>query len=288
MAGLTSYERNVVRRASVGDMLVRTAARVPEKVAFKFRDKTFTYREFNDVVNRCAYGLMKLGVEKGDRAAIFSHNCHHFVIYWWALMKIGAIITPLNFMLKSEEIRYIIDHSESKVFIVEDGLINNIGDVKDELSGVKAFGYIKLGDAEIPEGWMNMEDLWQDDYPASEPEVEIMADDPATLLYTSGTEAAPKGVLNSHLNYYTLIISALFDLRIGADASIVAGIPLYHVAAMYLFTAVIGCGAYTVMEYAPDPKEILEFTQNEKITHWVWPPTLYSVLPFMPDFARLQ
>jgi len=284
MAGLTSYERNVVRRASVGDMLVRTAARVPNKVAFKFRDKTFTYREFNDVVNRCAHGLMKLGVEKGDRAAILSHNCHHFVIYWWALMKIGAIITPLNFMLKSEEIRYIIDHSESKVFVVEDGLINNIGDVKDDLSGVKAFGYIKLGDAEIPEGWMNIEDLWLDEYPADEPEVEIMADDPATLLYTSGTEAAPKGVLNSHLNYYTLIISALFDLRIGADASIVAGIPLYHVAAMYLFTAVIGGGAYTVMEYAPDPKEILEFTQNEKITHWVWPPTLYSGLPFMPDF----
>ena len=286
MAGLTSYEKNVVRRASVGDMLVRTVARVPDKIAFTFRDKSFTYREFNDVVNRCANGLTKLGIKKGDRAAILSHNCHQFVIYWWALIKLGAIITPLNFMLKGEEVRYIIDHSESRALFVEDSLINNVIGITDKMKGVEILGYIRLGDAEIPEGWKNIEALWSDENPADEPEVEIMADDPATLLYTSGTEAAPKGVLNSHLNFYTLIISALCDLRVTSHASMIAGIPLYHVAAMYLFTAVIGIGAYTIMEYAPDPNEILEFTQNKKITHWIWPPTLYSVLPIMPDFDK--
>ncbi|MCF8111146.1 MAG: AMP-binding protein [Desulfobacteraceae bacterium] len=80
MAQLSSYERNVVRRASVGDMLVRTAARNPGKKAFFFRDREFTYREFNEAVNRCAGGLAELGVKKGDRAAIMSHNCHQFVI----------------------------------------------------------------------------------------------------------------------------------------------------------------------------------------------------------------
>jgi fatty-acyl-CoA synthase len=285
MAEISAYERNVLRRAAVGDLLVRTAARFPDKIAFKFRKTVFTYREFNDAVNRCASGLAKLGVKKGDRAAILSHNCHHFVIYWWALLKLGAIITPINFMLKSEEIRYIIDHSEASVFFVEDSLIPNVLKVREELRSVTTLGYINLSDVAAPEGWMNIEELWKDGSPAGEPQVEINFDDPATLLYTSGTEAAPKGVLNSHLNYYMLIISALNDLGMSSKASVILGIPLYHVAAMYLFLSSVSLGTYMIIEYAPDLKEICDLTQNEKITHWVWPPALYAGLPLMvPGF----
>ncbi|MBS3809687.1 MAG: AMP-binding protein [Desulfobacterales bacterium] len=287
MKELSSYERNVVRRASMGDMLVRTAARNPDKKVFSFRDAQFTYRQFNEAVNRCAGSLAKLGVKKGDRAAILSHNCHQFVIYWWALLKLGAIVTPLNFMLKPEEIEFIINHSEPVVFFVEDSLVENVVPVQNKLSGVKYFGFINLSESGgMPEGWMDFDELYKESLPAGEPKVEIYPEDPATLLYTSGTEANPKGVLNSHLNYYIDILSSLFDLRIREDARIITGIPLYHVAAMYLFTAIVAVGATTVMEYAPDPKEILDLTHNEKITHWVWPPALYTGLPMMPGFEE--
>jgi fatty-acyl-CoA synthase len=284
MAQLSSYERNVVRRASVGDMLVRTAARNPDKKAFSFRNVSFTYRQFNDAVNRCAFSLAKLGVKKGDRGAILSHNCHQFVIYWWALMKLGAVVTPLNFMLKSDEVEYIINHSEPVFFLVEDSLTSSVEPVKDKLASVKHFYCINLSGKQPAEGWLDFDTLYADNISADEPEAEIHADDPATLLYTSGTEASPKGVLNSHLNYYIDILSSLFDLRIREDGRIITGIPLYHVAAMYLFTAIIAVGATTVMEYVPDPKEILDLTQSEKITHWVWPPALYTGLPMMPGF----
>ena len=286
MTQVSSYERNVVRRASVGDMLVRTAARNPDKRAFSFRNKHFTYQELNAAVNQCAYSLAELGVQKGDRAAILSHNCHQFVIYWWALLKLGAIVTPLNFMLKSGEVEFIINHSQPVIFVVEDSLAQSVIPVKHELAGVKHFIWINLAGNEVPEGWMDFDSLYADSTPAREPRVEIEAEDPATLLYTSGTEASPKGVLNSHLNYYIDILSAVFDLRIGADARIITGIPLYHVAAMYLFTAIVAVGATTVMEYAPDPKEILDLTRDEKITHWVWPLALYTGLPMMPGFDQ--
>ena len=286
MPQLTSYERNVVRRASVGDMLVRTADRNPDELAFRFRDHSFTYKAFNEAVNGCAHSLARLGVQKGDRAAILSHNCHQFVIYWWALMKLGAIITPLNFMLKPDEISFIINHSEPAVFVVEDALIENVEPVKNELKSVRHFGCIRLAGGLLPEGWLDFDELWMDQYTEKEPEAEIYPEDPATLLYTSGTESRPKGVLTSHLNYYIDILSSLFDLRIREDAYIITGIPLYHVAAMYLFTAIVAVGASTVMEYAPDPKEILDLTHNEKITHWVWPPALYAGLPMMPGFDQ--
>ncbi|HOI74584.1 MAG TPA: long-chain-fatty-acid--CoA ligase [Syntrophales bacterium] len=284
MSTLSSLQKNVIRRTAVGDILVRSTARTPDRRILRFRDRNFTYRELNEAVNRCAHGLAKLGVGKGDRAAILSHNCHHYVIYWWALMKLGAVITPLNFMLKGDEIRYIINHSEPTVFFVEDALIPQLGGMQDELKSVRTFGYIDLGGKEAPAGWMNIEDLWSEANPATEPEAEIDYDDPAILLYTSGTEAAPKGVLNSHLNFYMVLLSALADLKVTEKDVLIGGIPLYHVAAMYLCIASFAVGALYVMEYAPDPVEILKLTREEKITYWIWPPALYLYLPMVPDF----
>lgn len=284
MEGLTSFEKNVIRRVSVGDFLVRTAARYPNKLMLRYRDTRFTYREFNDTVNRCAHSLMSLGIGKGDRAAILSHNCHHFVIYWWALMKIGAIITPLNFMLKGDEVKYIIDHSEAKFFVVEDALIPNVLPIKDTLSSVRTYACINLSGGALPDGWMNVEELWRSDLPTTEPEVEVDGNDAASLLYTSGTEASPKGVLTSHINFYMDLLSALCDLRLEHEDVLITGIPLYHVAAMFLFIASTAVGTTNHMEYAPDPMEILRFTSEEKVTYWIWPPTLYLYLPEMPGF----
>lgn len=288
MKSLTSYEENVVRRVAVGDLLIRTAARYPHMKALCFRDRNYSFAELNTAINRCAYGLTKMGIMKGDRCAILSHNCDQFVILWWGLMKIGAIIVPLNFMLKNEEVSYIINHSEPVAFFVEDKLIPNVLPIKDKLKTVQTFGYINLaGDASM-EGWMNIEDLWKDEYPVTEPEALIYPDDPALILYTSGTESAPKGVVNTHLNFFTLVLSAAVDLHFVRGDVTIGGIPLYHVAAMYLFTGGVAIGATNLMEYAPDAAEIIKFTQQNKVTVWVWPPTIYINLPLLPNFDQLD
>jgi len=288
MKGLTPYEENVIRRVAVGDLLVRTAARYPHMEALRFRDRNYTYAELNAAVNRCAHGLTRMGIRKGDRCAIMSHNCDQFIILWWGLMKIGAIITPLNFMLKNDEVKYIINHSEPTVFFVEDKLIPNMLAVKKDLKTVQTFGYINLANEAIPEGWINIEDLWNAEYPVTEPEVLIYPDDPALLLYTSGTESAPKGVVNTHLNFFSLVLSAAIDLHFVKGEIMIGGIPLYHVAAMYLCIACVGIGGTNLLEYVPDPAEILKFTQEDKVTIWVWPPTLYINLPFIPNFDNLD
>ncbi len=277
-------QQNLLNRNVVGDILLKSAARHPNRRVLRFRDRNYTYRELNETVNRCAHGLTEMGLRKGDRAAILSHNSHHFIITWWALMKIGAVITPVNWMLKDEEIRYIIDHSEAKAFFVEDALIPSVADIRDKLKTVRTFGAIHLTGAEVPEGWMNIEDLWRETYPATEPEVEINHDDVATLLYTSGTEAAPKGVMNTHMNFVSTIPSALADTRIHRDEVMLGGIPLYHVAGMWMFTACTALGALTLLEYVPDLGEVLELTQEEKVTRWCWPTTVYINLPNMPGF----
>jgi fatty-acyl-CoA synthase len=284
MGKASSLEQNLLTRNVVGDILLKSAARHPNKRVLRFRDRHYTYRDLNETVNRCAHGLTESGIRKGDKAAILSHNSDHFIIIWWALMKIGAVITPVNWMLKGEEIRYIIDHSEAKAFFVEDALIPSVAGIKDALKTVRTFGAIPLSGTEIPRGWMNLEDLWRTGLPATEPRVEINHDDIATLLYTSGTEAAPKGVMNTHMNFVSTLPSALADTLIQRDEVMLGGIPLYHVAGMWMFTACTAVGALTLLEYVPDLGEILRLTQEEKVTRWCWPTTVYINLPNMPGF----
>jgi fatty-acyl-CoA synthase len=279
-----SFERNVLRRSVAGDILVKSASRHPSKRAFRFRERHYTFRELNDAANRCAHGLKKLGVRKGDRAAILSHNCDQFIIYWWGLLKIGAVLTPLNWMLKAKEIQYILDHCEARLFFVEDKLIPEVAGMTSALTSVETFGYIGLADTEAPRDWMNIEDLWLSEHPSSEPEVEIENDDIATLLYTSGTEAAPKGVMNTHLNFVSTMASAPTDILLHRDDVMIGGIPLFHVAGLWMFTACVAMGARTILEYVPDLPEILELTQEEKVTRWCWPTAVYINLPKMKDF----
>jgi len=80
----TSLEQNLLSRNVMGDILLRSAARHPNRRVLRFRGKHYTYRELNEKVNRCAHGLTELGLQKGDKAAILSHNSDHFIIYWWA------------------------------------------------------------------------------------------------------------------------------------------------------------------------------------------------------------
>jgi fatty-acyl-CoA synthase len=109
-----------------------------------------------------------------------------------------------------------------------------------------------------------------------------------TLLYTSGTEALPKGVMTTHQNYYAAMMSGAVDLNVSKDDITLLTIPLYHVAGKYLLLESINMGAAVVLEYAPNPTEILQLTQNEKATYWVYPPTLYQILPAMPNFKEFS
>lgn len=275
---------NLLRRASVGDILRRTAGRHPDDVAVVFRDTPYTYKTLNAAVNRCANSLLKLGVKPGDRIAILSHNCDSYLILLFALFKIGAVATPLNFMLKGNEIEYIINDATPVMFFVEDALVDGVQQIKKSLASVKHFGVFALKGETPPAGWMKFDDLTGGS--DEEPSVAISGDAPATLLYTSGTESMPKGVLNCHLNFYATLLSAYTDLDLEKKDIILLSIPLFHVAGIYLSIAVIGRGSKVIMEYAPDPMEILAITKSYGVNYWVYPPTLYTVLPLMPGFKK--
>src|SRR3954447_23955916 len=110
------------RSFAMGDLLHRAARRDPDKTAVVFRDLRQTYGEIEQVVNRVANALAERGVGKGDRVALLSHNSHGFVVAYFALVKLGAIAVPINFMLRADEVAFILGHAEVSGAIVEDDL----------------------------------------------------------------------------------------------------------------------------------------------------------------------
>ena len=110
------------RSQQLGDLLRRSAARYPNKLALTFRKHRDTFSELDDVVNRAANALAALGIGKGERIAILARKSRFFVILRFALARIGAVTTPVNFMLKADDIAYILQHSGARGLICQESL----------------------------------------------------------------------------------------------------------------------------------------------------------------------
>ncbi|MCM3055081.1 MULTISPECIES: AMP-binding protein [Bacillaceae] len=100
-----------VRRNTLGDLLKRTRERVPNKIAIAYNEMRLTYSELDDLVNQTAHAFIADGMKKGDMIAVISKNSLDFVIVNFALARIGAVMIPLNYMLTSQDVKYVINHA---------------------------------------------------------------------------------------------------------------------------------------------------------------------------------
>ena len=120
----------------IGEIAARWARKTPHKEALVFRNNRYTYHQFNTHVNQLAHGLLDLGIHKGDKVAILFMNSIEFVECYFALMKIGAVMVPLNFRLAEPELDYQINHSDAKGLIFSDMFLEAIMSLKPKLSSV--------------------------------------------------------------------------------------------------------------------------------------------------------
>src|SRR5829696_2653937 len=107
------------RSHAVGDIPRRSARVRPEKVAIIDDDVTFTFAEFDRLVDRAAAALTDNGFGPGDRIALLAHNCWQFAVLAFATARAAVVLVPINFMQTAEEIAYILRHSKADGFIVE-------------------------------------------------------------------------------------------------------------------------------------------------------------------------
>jgi fatty-acyl-CoA synthase len=273
------------RQHSVGDLLHRTARRYPGKLAVVAGDRRVTYAEFDVAVNRAAHALAGRGLGKGDRLALLSHNSFQYAVLVFATARLGVVLVPVNFMLGAEEIAYILRHSGAGGMVTEDGLAPTAEQAL-AAAGVQGGvrGWIGLSGAAPAPGWEDVDGWWTDG-PVTAPDVAVEDDDPLRLMYTSGTESRPKGVMLSSRSLVSQYVSCAIDGSMSADDVELHSLPMYHCAQLDCFFSVdVYLGATSIILPGPDPAALLATIARERVTKLFCPPTVWISLLRHPDF----
>ncbi|MDY6965458.1 MAG: AMP-binding protein [Halobacteriota archaeon] len=170
--------------------------KIPDKLAMVQGDRKFTWKEFDDRVNRLANTLLDLGVKKDEKVAIALYNSPEWMECYYAADKIGAVPTNLSPRYVPDEIKYILDDSDAVVVVIPDDMVERLVQVRPDLEKLKHC--IVVGE-DVPEGMYRYEELISK-YPATKPDIDykIKNDDICYIMYTGGTTGFPKGTVWEH------------------------------------------------------------------------------------------
>jgi len=186
-----------LRRQTLGDLLHRSAKRFPNKTAIICGDTAWTYATFDAVCNRLATGLAARGIGKGTRVAILSRNSHAFAALRFALARLGAVLVPINFMLKAEEAAFILRHAGAEMLATDSGLADVARAASALDTKVRELVWLPSEEKTTPApGMIAFDELLSNS--AEPPQVGLSDNDLAQIVYTSGTESLPKGTMLTH------------------------------------------------------------------------------------------
>ena len=275
-----SVQLDLSRQLVLGEVLARWSRKTPDREALVFKDKRYTYGQFNQRVNRLANGLIGLGIEKGDKVAVLFMNCMEHVECYFALAKIGAVAVPNNFRYTGRELQYQIDQSDSKALIFGEMFQEVVNSIRPQLPKVKHC--ICVSEKGV-EGTIDYERLVQEGSP-EEPLVPVEDNDPAFIMYTAGTTGRPKGAVLTHKNQIMLAINASIERGAGLIGKQLLVFPLFHEAATGFVIIGMFLGATTVILDVPTPENIMTAIQEEKIQSVGLVPALWNWIVNHPNF----
>src|SRR3954453_11793519 len=266
---------------TIADLLPRAAAMYGSNVAVRYKEgdrwigKSFD--EVVEIVRPLAFGLVTLGVEKGDRVSILANTRPEWTYFDFAALSIGATVVPIYQTNSPEECRYVLENSDSKVVVVEDAeQLEKVRQVRDQLPQLEQI-VLMTGSAEDA---ISIEDLaakggggdaatWQALYEAVAPE------DICTFIYTSGTTGPPKGCVISHGNYRAML-DMVNDVSVIEDEDLAyLYLPLAHSFALLIQFGTFDLGT-TLAYWERDPLKILPNLAELKPSYFPSVPRIFE------------
>ncbi|MDY6851074.1 MAG: ATP-dependent acyl-CoA ligase [Thermodesulfobacteriota bacterium] len=182
------------------EVLENRADKDGDKPFVYFRDQVVDFATLNRNANKMANSFLDLGIKKGDNVALFLPNCLEFLYSWFGLAKIGGVMVPLNVHLRGDGLKYIINHSESRLIVVHENLYDSFAFVEKELGKIEHRLWHGEG-APVPENFTALSGLSASAEDKAPPAIKTEDKDPLGIIYTSGTTGPPKGAMISHFNY---------------------------------------------------------------------------------------
>ena len=241
----------------------------PDKAAVIFEDKTITYKELDACANRLANAFTANGIQKGDRVALYLPNIPEFIFCYLAALKTGAIAVSVNAMLKSLELEYLLNDSGARLLCTTGELLANVK--KDQYPCLE---HVLVCEGEA--GGNPSMASWMEHETGKYKSADMDRDDPAALLYTSGTTGKPKGAVLTHGNVTSNCWSTVHQAGYTPDDRAILFLPLFHVFAQnFIMNASFFACATLVLFRRFIKDRILESIHKKKITMFFGVPAIY-------------
>jgi len=269
----------------ISDFLRRAAKLYPSKTAIVDGSRRFSYRDYQERVNRFAHALLRLGVREGDRVCILSPNSHFFLESYYAVPQIGAILVPLNYRLAAADHEYIINHAGVKAVIADYDYTGVVDSIRPSLSSVEHF-IVAQDEGPAPDGWVSWETLIADAPSTPTPAVEQDENDTVSINYTSGTTARPKGVMLTHRNAYINAYNFIAHLGIRHDDVELWTLPMFHANGWGGPFAITAMAATHVVLRAVVAADIYRLIEEEGVTFGCMAPAVLAAILNYEDKAK--
>jgi long-chain acyl-CoA synthetase len=290
---------------SVPELFDQVAGKYGKKTALIFYGKKISYAELKELIDRFATALADLGVKKGDTVALYLLNCPQYVISYFAVLKIGAKVTPISPVYTSHEIRHQIQDSDATTVVCQDILYDNVEKtgipvknviltgIADYLPALKrilgkgALGKI-YSEMKVPTpahreqaGLLQFQELIKK-YPPQPPRVSIdPLSDIAALPYTGGTTGLPKAAILTHANMVALQAQAktFWPFFKEGDELVMAFLPFFHIyGQVVVMLASLAQGFTMVLFTTPDIDDILSALERYQASGFYGVPTMFEYL----------
>jgi long-chain acyl-CoA synthetase len=296
-----------VPASTLGATLAETAAKYPghpatifgTRLGSRLLDAKLSYHQLDELVDRFAAGLQRMGIGRGDRVAIMLPNCPQFVIAAHATWRIGAIVVCCNPLYVPREIEHLVNDSGAGTFIVMSSLYDRVRSIRERtslrqviVSNIKEYfpGTLRLlftlakekkeghrvdisGDA----GTVWFQDVLSP--PAKPSPVEISPDDTATLIYSGGTTGGPKGAQLSHRNQiFNGTILNIWAQSQPAKDVMLAVMPFFHIygLSVVMHTSIIGALTLVLIPNPRDMHHVLQAIEKHHITYYLGVPAMFN------------
>ena len=294
-----------------------SALRYPQKVALVFMGRTWTYSQLQLEAEKIASALRKMGVQKGDRVVLDMQNCPQLVITHFAILRLDAVVVPVNPMNRTEELKHYILDPDTKVAVTTADLApelaaaSNALEKKERLQHLlvtqftDAFDAANIGPEELPETWSVwlrtvhalpvLEDgqvhVWASAFKEEVALGPVTAEpeDLAVLPYTSGTTGLPKGCMHTHGTIMHNAMSSGLWANGTPENKCLCVVPMFHITGMVsVMHATIFMGATLILMPRWDRDLAGRLISKWKVTHWTNIPTMVIDLLGSANMAQFD
>jgi long-chain acyl-CoA synthetase len=257
------------------DLIARNAVSFGDQSAWfeVDADKSLTFSQVKEMIDRLAFGLQTTGIKKGDRIGILGKNSLEYFLLYGAAAALGAILLPINWRLSAEEIKYNLKDCVPNALFVDTEYQDLVKGLTSDLPSVKLYYTFKDEGA----GFLGFDDLM--DNPGQFEAEEVSNDDGFVIIHTAAVEGRPRGALLSHDNLLCAGLHLNYCFHLTENDVHLNFLPLFHVGGLFMVISSFLSGALNVNMSRFDAEKAVELIETKKVTLFFdFSPILASIL----------